>query len=80
MPCDGGAIAVGGDGEAALTRVVREVRQRGVMGWLFPILFYGVNLYFAWALVRGLAAVAHHLNDHTASKAAQVGAAIGVAL
>ena len=26
------------------TRVVREVRKRGVFGWIFLILFYGVAL------------------------------------
>jgi hypothetical protein len=48
--------------------------QRGVMGWVFLILFYGVNLYFAWALFRGLAAVSTHLNDPTAN----IGVALGL--
>src|SRR6476646_2879842 len=57
------------------TRVVREVRKRGVMGWIFLILFYGVNIYFAYALFKGLQAAAPSMND---SRAAQAGTAIGV--
>jgi hypothetical protein len=61
-----------------MTKIVREVRKRGVFGWIFLILFYGVNLYFGYALIRGLAAVAPSINDPNASQAEQAGTSIGL--
>ena len=63
-----------------MTRTVREVRKRGAFGWIFLLLFYGVNAWFAWAFFKGMANVAPLLNDQTMSKAEQTGATIGTVL
>jgi hypothetical protein len=56
----------------------KEVRKRGFFGWVFLLLFYGVNIWFAWAVMKGLANVAPHVNNPSYSAAEQAGANIGL--
>lgn len=61
------------------TLIQREVRKRGFFGKVIKYLFIAFNLFMAWWLFAGLAAVGGTMSGMT-SDAERVGGAIGTAV
>ncbi len=60
-----------------ITRI--ETRKRGIIGWIFLLLFWAFNALMAFALFAGMADVGEQTAAMT-TEAEQTGAAIGMAL
>lgn len=72
-------MAEHGPGERDMTRVVqREVRRRGVFGWIFLLLFWAWNALMVWWLVSYWATVSPLVTS--GSEAGRTGAAVGATL
>lgn len=60
------------------TTIREERRKRGILGWIFLLLFWGFNLLMALVLVAGLSAVGDVPSP--TSEAEQAGQALGTAI
>ena len=62
-----------------MTTVQIEKRKRGVGGWITAILFWGFNIFMAFALFAGLDGAGDAIREG-ASEAERTGAAIGTTI